>query len=247
MRGALAMLAMTLAAACGTTEPPARRAGQIVLEQGDGFAEVFAVFGGQGIFGTPGATRGQCSAFIGSSSLFGTFGAGELDFAGTTTPLQLAQSGVDPMVQYPTNVSQDALFTAGATVAMTAQGGDGPDDLGPFSEHVTGPAPITGHTPPAMLSRAGGTAVTWDAGSSTAVWIVMIDADNPAQTVICAVPDTGSYAIPASAFLLLSPTTQQLELALARVDGQVERVADTAVQLMAMELLADSATVPLGP
>ena len=247
MRGALAMLAVTVAAACGTTEPPARRSAQIVLEQGNGFAELVAVFGGEGIFGTPGATRGECSAFMGSSSLFGTFGAGELDFAGTTMPIQLAQSGVDPMVQYPTNVAQDGLFMAGATLTMTAQGGDGPDDLGPFSEHVTAPAAITGVTAPAMLSRSGGTALTWDAGTSTAVWIVMLDADNPAAVVICAVHDTGSYAIPASAFLLLSPTTQQVELELARVDGQIERVGDTAVQLMAIELLPESTPVPLGP
>lgn len=246
MRGALAMLAAT-AAACGTTAAPARRSAQIVLEQGDGQAGAIAVFGGNGVFGAPTGTRGDCTAFARATSLFGTFGAGELDIAGTIAPVQLAPIGSDPMVQYSNMSVQGALFAGGATLALTAQGGDGPDDLGPFREQVTAPAAITGHTAPAMVSRSGGTAVTWDAATSTAIWITMFDANTPSPTVICTVRDTGTYTIPASAFELLPATTQQVVLELARVDGHVQRVGDTAVQLMAMDFVVDDPPVPLGP
>ena len=241
-RGILSIV--VAAAGCGTGNGGPARAAQIVVEQGGAGSQASAVFGGN-VFGNPIASAGACTALLGSSG-GSTFQAGELDFTGTILPFSLQPEGNDPRVTYLQGTTlPQPVFTAGQTITVTAAGGSGPDDLPPFVETVVGPDPVAGHVPPAMLSRSGAT-VTWTAGTSTKMWVMMVALDGMQQRiVICITDDTGSFDIPPPAFTLLPQTTTVI-LGLARVDGTLETVRDAEVQLAAMELLFDN-PIPLGP
>src|SRR5262249_46487517 len=105
------------------------------------------------------------------------------------------------------------VYSPGATISVTAAGGDFPA----FSGTVTGPGTLAGYTVPTTISRAGYTA-TWTAGSGPKIWVFVIGLASTTTTdIICRGDDTGTFTIPPSTFALLPAAADQGVAAVARV------------------------------
>jgi hypothetical protein len=195
-------------------------------------------------FGTMTGSNGPCIEYTPTTNQ-SRYSAGVIDITGANVAITLTPSGTAPMVRYTGSPAPlpKPLFATNASIAFHAAGGP---DLVSFSATVSGPAPITGFTPPTMLSRAGYTA-TWTAGSGPGVWIIVAGiTGSSGATLLCKVPDTGSYAIPAASFALL-PSSATMGLILV---ARVAETSATTVQgpiLIAVAATYASGVIPLNP
>jgi hypothetical protein len=90
---------------------------------------------------------------------------------------------------------------------------------------------LTGYTPPTALSRAGYTA-TWTAGTDAEI-LILVGAigrqRNDGVTVICRVPDTGTFTVPASTFELIPASDDHAIVIVGRIAETVATMADARV------------------
>lgn len=179
-----------------------------------GGANVSAVFVDGPAFGPTLGSDGPCKLFANPPSR--GFSAGVISLTGTTTALTMTPNGTPPQVGYTTTPAVPAtVFAPGATLTVQAAGGDVPA----FTATVTAPSTLAGFTPPTTsLSRAAGYTATWTAGGGQGMWLIVIaEIGTGADVVLCRVPDTGSFAIPASTFALIPALATKAAVGLARV------------------------------
>lgn len=227
--------------------PPAMHQGFVTLEKGSdangASSSMSASFTDTSPFGTVIGTDALCTAFTPASS-GARYSAGTIDVTGATTALTLTPSGTAPSVRYlktPDPIPKD-LFSAGASLGIHAAGGA---DFVTFSATVTAPAPVAGFTPPTALSRAGYTA-TWTAGSG-AVWVIVLGiSGNTGTTLLCKVPDSGSYTVSPASFALLPTTATSGTVVLARVTETTVATASGPV-LVAIAADIQSGLIPINP
>jgi hypothetical protein len=112
-------------------------------------------------------------------------------------------------------------FSPGATVSASATGSS---DVPAFALHASAPSDIEGYVTPSSISRSAGYTATWTAGNGQDFLLTIYvpqgvtddqTRDRTDDVLQCDVPDTGSYAVPASALGYLgivsgstSPTIQ---------------------------------------
>jgi hypothetical protein len=131
-------------------------------------------------------------------------------------------------------------FSPGATVSASATGSS---DVPAFAIHASAPSDIEGYIAPSSISRSAGFTATWTAGNGQDVLLTIRVSQGGTDDVLrCDVPDTGSYAVPASALGYLgtgSGSTMQLRRSSTATDSAsgVELLVTTAV----------TAQVPLVP
>jgi hypothetical protein len=249
------LVVVCLVAACGSSDPmssdaavpdtpaadtpadtaAAARHGIVQVTQGDtgtgNTGQVGAGFiMGADIMGPVMATDGPCTSY-GSMASPATLDAGTIMISGTLSPVTLTPSG-SPLEYQAGSAVPYPLFSEGSTITITGAGGA---DIPAFNGTVTAPADVAGFTKPTSLSRAGYT-VTWTAGSGPGMWVLLvaIDASFNGVPVICRVPDTGSFAIPASTFALLPAADTMGGVAVARVVESEVAVTDTSIALVAL-------------
>ncbi|HEY1553223.1 MAG TPA: hypothetical protein VGF94_00245 [Kofleriaceae bacterium] len=189
------------------------------------------------VFGTPVATDGPCG-LNGSASTM-VLDAGAITVTGTASPVTLDYGGspakyeASPTPPYP-------LFTAGATITVTAAGGAG---VAGFTGTVTGPANVAGFTRPTTMSRAGYT-LTWTAGAGPGMWVLIAGVDDmfDSSGIVCMVPDTGTFAIPASTFALLPAADTMGGVAIVRV-AQTEVTDSDGTKVYLIGASQDSSTI----
>lgn len=204
----------------GSADAPAvTRSGQVTLTQGyDGTqnaGQAHATFVmGPDPTGTVIGTDGPCTAYTPPATSSAALDAGSIAITGTLSPVTLTASGSPPQYQ-PTAQVPYPVFSAGATISIAIAGGA---DFPAFQQTLTAPADVAGFTRPSSLSRAGYTA-TWTAGSgpSFAVLLVGLDGSFTPTQIICQVPDSGSFTIPASTFALLPASDTMGGIAVTRV------------------------------
>ncbi len=225
--------------------PAVARHGLIQVTQGDtgtgNTGQVGAGFiMGADVMGPVVATDGPCSLY-GSTEAPATLDAGTIMISGTISPITLTPSG-SPLKYQAASAVPYPIFSAGSTITIAGAGGA---EIPAFNGTVSAPADVAGFTKPTSLSRAGYTA-TWTAGSGPGMWILLagLDASFNGVAMICRVPDTGSFAIPASTFALLPAADTMSGLAVARVAETDVDVAGTSIALVAVSLDSTS-IIPL--
>lgn len=240
---------LCLIAACGSSSPsrpdgggrdggsgdaPApTRSGEVTITQGydgagnAGQAHAGFVMGADPT-GTVIGTDGPCTAYTPTATSAATLDAGSIAVTGTLSPVTLTASG-SPAQYQATAAVPYPLFSAGAAISIAGAGGA---DIPTFNGTVTAPADLAGFTRPTSLSRAGYTA-TWTAGSGPSFWVLLLGLDSaftPTQ-IICRVPDSGSFAIPASTFALIPAGDTMGGLAVMRVAHTTVTSATASVAL----------------
>jgi hypothetical protein len=235
--------------------PPAADAGPvtaeglvIVTEQltaGSPEATASASFSSGPLFGGPTMSAGECGFYPAASET--GLSAGTIDVTGTSTPVTLTPSGPGSMVMYsatPDPLPVD-LFTAGATISVSAAGADVPA----FSGSVTAPSPIGGYTPPITISRSTPPALTWTAGTGTEMWVWGITFDtgsSDANVIWCRTADDGSYTIPGAAWAFMPPTDVAGVIILWRVNTSVVSAGGTAVSISGADAVVSDPSL-IGP
>lgn len=219
----------------GSDAPPTAKQGVVTVTQGDnGTGNTGQAGGGfltgANVMGPIVATDGPCTEY--GATPAATLDAGSISISGTLSPITLTASSGSSLSYHPTATVPYPIFSAGATITFAGSGGTG---FPAFSGTVTAPADIAGFTKPTTLSRAGYTA-RWTAGSGPMLWVLLagVDGSFNGTTVVCVVPDTGSFAIPASTFALLPAGDTMGGLAVARVAEGAVDVAGGHVQLEAV-------------
>jgi hypothetical protein len=223
------------------TDASTANTAQVAMIEAGATVSVAAAVVDGGIYGLIARTDGPCTLYheqLQQASL----SAGTITVSGTTTGYTLTPSGTVPTVDYETSPTPTSpLFTTGATLSITAAGGDFPA----FSGSVTAPAVLEGFTTPTTVSRAGYTA-TWTAGTGPKIWIFFFGASTSSEDiVICRVDDTGSFTVPSSTFSMLSATDTMFGLGIARVSETLLGTPD--VSLIAMTQIAPPSSVKLTP
>ena len=183
-------------------------------------------------------TDGPCTAYNNTSA--GSLDAGTIMIQGTAVPITLSASG-NPL-RYSAGSLPYPLFSAGATITFTGAGGA---DVGAFTGTATAPADVAGFTRPTTLSRAGFTA-TWTGGAGPGMWVLLAGSDGVSQvtSIICRVPDSGSFAIPASTFALLPAGENMGGVGVMRVVETAVSVGDTQV-LLHVSTMDSSTIIPI--
>lgn len=214
--------------------------GLIEVTQGTGngsaASSADAAFGPTTVFGPVVGTDGPCTVY-GLTQNPASFSAGAITITGTASTITLNPSGAAPNVSYsPAAAVPKPAFTAGATLTFTAAGGP---DVGAFTATVTAPATLAGYTPPTTISRAGYTA-TWTAGTATTMWVIMAAFDPSSGSgngVICRVPDTGSFTVPASTFAMVPSTATGGFVGVGRIAPTTMTVGSTMVTVQAVSYI----------
>jgi hypothetical protein len=191
-------------------------------------------------FGTVTGTSGSCTGYLNPPAT--GYSAGTITVTGTAAPLTLTPMGASPNVRYD-STPPHPLFTSGAAITVTAAGADAPA----FSTMLTGPAAMTGFTPPASISQSAGYNVTWTAGTAPGVWIFVADDSTSSNDdwVICRVSDTGSFMLTPAIFALLS-STNEIVMLVGRVDNRDVTAGIGTTSVVGIDAL-ESDTITLTP
>jgi len=201
--GVMGVLALVghAAVAWAQTTPPAHE-GRISVTRGTiggrSQSGAEAVFIAAPVLGAVVASDGPCKLYrhIPAPKL----SAGTITITGTAAPITFEEPASARDIYYTrAGAVPDPVFVAGATITVAASGGA---DLPAFSATVTAPAELLGYVPPTALSRSGYTA-TWTAGAGSEIMIAVAASDARMQNgaaVVCRVPDTGRFTVPASTF-----------------------------------------------
>lgn len=214
---------------------PGRKEGQVFVAETPIIPIAMAMFVNGPLY-TETGTAGPC--FVGADNPATSLDAGSVMITGTTSTVALAPD--DPGDVYtPTTQLPNDLFTAGATVTATASGATVPA----FTGTVTAPARLGGLVPPTAYSRSSATTLTWTAGTGDAMWLLFTSTGG---SLLCRVPDTGSYAVPGAAFALLPTQVTQVSLIAYRVNEAEVQAGAWTVTLRAADGIS-SAQVPLSP
>jgi hypothetical protein len=156
--------------------------------------------------------------------------AGTLTVTGTTTSLTLTPGTDDHYVSSP-SVPTD-LFAAGATLHVAAAGSP---EFAAFAGDVTAPSTVAGFTAPTSISIAAGTTLTWTAGTSSVMQLVIAAfVGQTAAILFCRVPDNGSYAVPHSSLALLPAGATSGIVLLGRTNETVLTTSSGMVSLQAV-------------
>lgn len=189
-------------------------------------ANVHAMFSDSSTRGKLVGRDGRCALYA-DGPVVG-LSAGTITITGTTQPMTLHPDGSSGHVHYEhASDLPEPPFSEGATLTIAASGADVPA----FTASVTAPAELRGVAGPATVSRAG-TTVTWRAGAGPAIRIVLaaIASDtHKGLVVMCRVPDTGSFTIPASTFALIPFTFDRAILTVDRFAETDEIAGNTPV------------------
>jgi hypothetical protein len=245
------LLVCCLITACGSNnashpDAPSAPQGAVSVIQGFDGAEnrgqASAAFAMTSSMGPVVGTDGPCTAY--GQAPKGSLDAGSISISGTTSAVTLTASG-SPLQYSAGGTLPFPLFTSGATITMSAAGGA---DIPAFNGTTTAPADIAGFSRPTSLSRAGYTA-TWTAGSSPRFWVLLAAVDatfTNGVDVVCEVPDSGSFAIPATTFALLPTNLTMGGVSVTRINESDITVGDKQIALNAIS--EDSSTIiPLTP
>lgn len=164
--------------------------------------------------------------------------AGTIRITGTVTPITFVESAPPRGVYYDHGGSvPDPAYEDGAIITVEGSGGA---DVPAFTAAVTAPAALSGYVPPTSLSRRGFTA-TWDAGAGPEIRIVLVAIQprtRDARAVICRVPDTGTFSVPASVFRRIPPAYDHVTVAVARRAETTQVIGGVRVTLAALSHVA---------
>jgi hypothetical protein len=205
----------------------------IIQLQGTSYAEADASFGSQPANSTTLGTVGACTAAeTATGSSTPGLSAGVVTVMTDQATVTLVPSGSPPTYAAPL---PRPPFSPGATVSASATGSS---DVPAFLLHTSAPSDIEGYTAPSSISRSAGYTATWTAGNSQDVLLtIRVSQGGTDDVVRCDVPDTGSYAVPASALGYLgtssgsTPATTQLARSSTATDSAsgVELLVTTVV------------------
>lgn len=226
-----------------TTDAPAAQPSSVVSVfklQGTSYAVADASFGSQPTKSTTLGTVGACTAVEATRSSTPGLSAGVV-----TVTTDLATATLDPSGNPPTYEAPlpRPPFSPGATVSASATGSA---DVPAFALHTSAPSDIEGYITPSSISRSAGYTATWTAGNGQDFLLTIRVSQGETDDVLqCDVPDTGSYAVPASALGYLgtgsgsTPATVQL--------GRSGTATDSASGVELLVTTAVSARVPFVP
>ena len=188
--------------------------------------------GADAAFGSP-STWGKILASDGPCTIYRHapepgLSVGTIEITGTATPITLAEVHAPTRTTYRRSASgARTSFSGSAPLTVQAAGGS---DVPAFSASVIAPETFAGYTAPRSLPLDGYTA-RWTPGPGPEIRIVVgaLDGWTPGGTVVvCSVPDTGSFTVPASTLQWIPPGDQAV-LMVGRVAETVQIVGDTRV------------------
>ena len=217
------------------TDAPAAQPSSVVSVfkfQGTSFAVADASFGSQPTNSTTLGTVGACTAVETTLSSTPGLSAGVVMVTTDLATATLVPSGNPPMYEAPL---PRPPFSPGATVSASATGSS---DVPAFALHASAPSDIEGYITPSSISRSAGYTATWTAGNGQDFLLtIRVPRGETDDVLQCDVPDTGSYAVPASALGYLgtgsgsTPVTMQLRRSGTATDSAsgVELLVTTAV------------------
>ncbi|MBP6845121.1 MAG: hypothetical protein KA201_15320 [Kofleriaceae bacterium] len=213
-------LALMLAALAACAEPgddaPADVVGTIQIEEADldptlAVASIYATFTepdqpDRYDDGTCRVYPRPCLGQVGACGSPPQHSAGTLTITGLARPITLVPDGETHSYPSPGGLPAD-LFADAATIAVSASGGAVPG----FSATLTGVTPLVSPYAGASAGVVPGQphALTWDAASDGARirfqlnWANICHAGAEWYVLVCEVPDTGSFTIPAAATMAL--------------------------------------------
>ena len=219
-----------------TTDAPAAQLSSVVSVfklQGTSYAEADASFGSQPTNSTTLGTVGACTAVETTLSSTPGLSAGAVTVTTDLATATLVPNGHSQM--YGGAPLPRPPFSPGATVSASATGSS---DVPAFALHTSAPSDIEGYIAPSSISRSAGYTATWTAGNGQDFLLTIRVSQGGTDDVLqCDVPDTGSYAVPASALGYLgtgsgsTPATMQLRRSGTATDSAsgVELLVTTAV------------------
>jgi len=200
--------------------------------QGTSYAVADASFGSQPTNSTTLGTVGACTAVETTLSSTPGLSAGVVTVTTDLATATLVPSGNPPMYEAPL---PRPPFSPEATVSASATGSS---DVPAFALHASAPSDIEGYITPSSISRSAGYTATWTAGNGQDFLLtIRVPRGETDDVLQCDVPDTGSYAVPASALGYLgtgsgsTPVTMQLRRSGTATDSAsgVELLVTTAV------------------
>ena len=218
------------------TDAPAAQPSSVVSViqlQGTSYAAADASFGSQPANSTTLGTVGACTAVETTLSSTPGLSAGVVTVTTDQATATLVPSGSPPT--YLTAALPRPPFSPGATVSASATGSS---DVPAFALHASAPSDIEGYITPSSISRSAGYTATWTAGNGQDFLLTIRVSQGGTDDVLqCDIPDTGSYAVPASALGYLgtgsgsTPATMQLRRSGTATDSAsgVELLVTTAV------------------
>jgi hypothetical protein len=213
----------------------------VIQLQGTSYAEADASFASQPANSTTLGTVGACTAVetaTGSSTL--GLSAGVVTIMTDQTTATLAPSGSPPTYTAPL---PRPPFSPGATVSASATGSS---DVPAFALHASAPSDIEGYTAPSSISRSADYTATWTAGNSQDVLLTIRVSQGGTDDVLrCDVPDTGSYAVPASAFGYLGTSSGSMPATIELARSSTATDSASGVELLVTTVVA--AQVPFVP
>jgi len=174
--------------------------------------------------------------------------AGTISITGTVETITLQESHERGGVKYrPSARVANPPFVHGATIRVEASGGA---DVRAFTISVVAPPELIGFAPPRSLTRSGYTA-TWSPDSGTAIEIVIGASSSRTSEdgaiLLCRVPDTGTYSVPASTLALFPPSFDEALVNVSRVADTVSILGNARITLEATTLVGSSEPIPFAP
>lgn len=216
MRTLALMLAALVACADPGDDAPADVVGTIQIEEADldptlAVASIYATFTDRDQpdrydDGTCRVYPRPCLGQVGACGTPPQYSAGTLTITGLARPITLVPDGETHSYPSPGGLPTD-LFADAATIAVTASGGS----VAGFSATLTGVTPLVSPYAGASAGVVPGQPhpLTWDAASDGARirfllnWANICHAGAEWYVLVCEVPDTGSFTIPAAATMAL--------------------------------------------
>ena len=192
-----------------------------------------ALFARSPLWGTEIASDGPCRLYV--HPVIEGLSAGTIKITGTVQPITLVESRSAGGVKYKHSAPvPNPSFADGVPITVEVSGGA---DVPAFTASVNAPPTLAGYTPPTSLSRTGFT-VTWTANAGTEI-MIMVGALNRRRLtegvlVMCRVPDTGAFTVPASTFALIPPAFDLAVVMVARVAETVQMVSDARIAIEAI-------------
>jgi hypothetical protein len=213
----------------------------VIQLQGTSYAEADASFGNQPAPSTTLGTIGACTTVeMATDSSTPGFSAGVVMVTTDQATVTLIPSGSQPTYAAPL---PRPPFSPGATVSASATGSS---DVPAFALQASAPSDIEGYVAPSSISRSAGYTATWTAGNGQDVELTIRVSQGGTDDVLrCDIPDTGSYAVPASALGYLGTGSGSM-----RATMQLRRSGTATDSASGVELLvttAVTAQVPLVP
>ena len=227
------------------TDAPAAQPSSVVSViqlQGTSYAAADASFGSQPANSTTLGTVGACTAIeTAMDSSTRGLSAGVVTVTTDLATATLVPSGNSPM--YVGAPLPRPPFSPGATVSASATGSS---DVPAFALDASAPSDIEGYIAPSSISRSAGYTGTWTAGNGQDVLLTIRVSQGGTDDVLqCDIPDTGSYAVPASALGYLGTGSGS-----TRATMQLRRSSTATDSVSGVELLvttAVTAQVPFVP